>query len=147
MNRYGRGRRSFYLKNFKIMDLKNFTSAIAQIAEEKGIPSEKVVETIEQAIGAAYKKDYGERGQIIKAKLDPATGAVKFWQVKQTVTEDMIYSEEELLKLQEERERGEEPPFAKAAEGEEKVRFNPEKHIMLEEAKKINSKIKAGEDL
>ncbi len=111
-------------------------SAIAQIAEEKGIPQEKVIETIEMAIAAAYKKDYGKKGQITKAKLDLKTGEVKFWQVKQVVDKEMIYSEEELEKMKEER-----------PEEEKKIRFNPEKHIMIDEAKKISPKIKAGEDL
>jgi len=128
------------------MDIKNFTSAIAQIAEEKGISSEKVLEGIEMAIAAAYKKDYGEKGQTIKAKLDSESGEVKFWQVKVVVDEKMIYSEEELEELKEKKVR-EEPSFAKATEGKEKVRFNPEKHIMLKEAKKIKPKIKAGEEL
>ncbi len=119
------------------MDIKNFTSAINQIAEEKGIPAEKVMETIEMAIAAAYKKDYGKKGQIIKAKLSPKTGQVKFWQIKQVVNESMIYSEEELEKLKEKKEEIE----------EKKIRFNSEKHIMVEEAKKKNSKIKPGEDL
>ncbi len=120
------------------MDIKNFTSAIAQIAEEKGISPDKVLETIEMAIAAAYKKDYGKKGQVIKAKLDPETGEVKFWQVKQVVAKSMIYSEKELEKLKEKKEEINE---------EKKVRFNPEKHIMLEEAKKINPKIKAGEEI
>lgn len=120
------------------MDIKNFTSAIGQIAEEKGIPQEKVIETIEMAIAAAYKKDYGKKGQIIKAKLNPQTGDLKFWQVKQVVDESMIYSEEELEKMKEEKE---------PKEGEKKIRFNAEKHIMIEEAKKIKPKIKPGEDL
>jgi len=134
------------------MDIKSFTSAIAQIAEEKGISSEKVLEGIEMAIAAAYKKDYGKKGQVIKAKLDSESGEVKFWQVKLVVDEKMIYSEEELddthppPKLKEKRFE-EEPSFAKATEGKEKVRFNPEKHIMLKEAKKIKPKIKAGENL
>ena len=126
-----------------MFDLKNFASAIAQIAEEKGIPHEKVIETIEMAIAAAYKKDYGEKGQIIKAKLDPESGAVKFWQVKQVVDESMIYSEKELARLEEEPASAE----ATAGEAEKKIRFNPERHIMIDEAKKINSKIKVGEDL
>ena len=127
-----------------MLDLKNFTSAIAQIAEEKGIPKERVIETIEMAIAAAYKKDYGERGQIIKAKLDPESGAVKFWQVKEVVGESMIYSEEELAKLKEEPAQSAERVEA----GEEKkIRFNPERHIMIDEAKKINLKIKVGEEL
>ncbi|MFH1780672.1 MAG: transcription termination factor NusA [Candidatus Nealsonbacteria bacterium] len=128
-----------------MMDLKNFISAVTQIAEEKGISREKVIETIEMAIAAAYKKDYGKKGQITKAKLDLETGAVKFWQVKQVVDKDMIYSEEELEKLKE--EKPEEFVAIEEVNGEKKIRFNPEKHIMLDEAKKSNPKIKIGEDL
>lgn len=122
------------------MDIKNFNSAIAQIAEEKGISKEKIVETIEAAIAAAYKKDYGKRGQNIKAKLDSGSGGIKFWQVKLVVDENMIYSEEELEKLKEEMGRKEETE-------EEKIRFNPEKHIMIDEAKKDYPKIKLGEEI
>ncbi|MDD2696576.1 MAG: transcription termination factor NusA [Candidatus Pacebacteria bacterium] len=133
------------------MDIKNFTSAIAQIAEEKGISPEKVLETIEMAIAAAYKKDYGKKGQIIKAKLDSESGDVKFWQVKLVVDKSMIYSEKELEELKnlpaEDFSKEEESVSIKVQTGKEKVRFNPEKHIMLEEAKKIKTKIKAGEEL
>jgi len=124
------------------MDIKSFTSAIAQIAEEKGISSEKVLEGIEMAIAAAYKKDYGKKGQVIKAKLDSESGEVKFWQAKLVVDEKMIYSEEELEKLKEKKVKEEE-----TEEAGKRVRFNPEKHIMLKEAKKIKPKIKAGEEL
>jgi len=124
------------------MDMKNFASAIAQIAEEKGISSEKVLETIEQALAAAYKKDYGEKGQIIKAELDSKSGQVKFWQVKTAVDEKMIYSEKELEKLKEKKQEIKEDADKKA-----KVRFNEEKHIMIDEAKKIKAKIKSGEEL
>ena len=73
------------------------------------------------------------------------------------VTEDTIYSEKELEKLKEEQK---EPSYADSASvatstkgattaGQEeiKIRFNPERHIMLKEAKKIKSKIKAEEEL
>jgi N utilization substance protein A len=133
------------------MDIKTFASALAQIAEEKKISKEKVLESIEMAIAAAYKKDYGKRGQVIRAKLEPKSGKTEFWQVKLVVDKSMLYSEEELEKLKTmppEAFSGEEKPsFAKASEGKEKIRFNPEKHILLEEAKKINLKIKAGEEL
>ena len=119
------------------MDMKNFASAIAQIAEEKGISSEKIIETIEQALAAAYKKDYGKRGQIIKAKLDSESGDVQFWQTKTVVDDKMIYSEKELEELKEKKEESEEA----------KIRFNEEKHIMIKEAKKIDSKIKVEEEL
>ena len=101
------------------MDLKNFASAMAQIAEEKGIAPEKIIESIESAIAAAYKKDYGQKGQVIKAKLSPTTGGVKFWQVKLVVTKDMIYSEEELEELKEKREG----VPKESEEDSEKVRF------------------------
>ena len=78
------------------MDLKAFASAVAQISEEKGIPEEVILETIETAIAAAYKKDYGKKGQIIRAKLNKETGALKLWQVKLIVDESMIKSEEEI---------------------------------------------------
>ena len=119
------------------MDLKNFTSAISQIAEEKGISKERVIDTIESAIAAAYKKDYGERGQIIKAKISPESGGVRFWKSRQVLDDSMIYAEEELENLRE----GKIDPI------EGKVRFNSEKHIMLKEAKEIEAKIKVGEDL
>ena len=128
------------------IDLKSFTLAISQIAEEKGIPKEKVIETIEQAYAAAYKKDYGERGQVIRAKISPESGEVKFWQVKLVVDDSMILSEEELdaihlpPKLKE--KKIEREPLDK-----EKFRFNPEKHIMVKEAKKIHPKIKPGKEI
>lgn len=135
-----------------MFDIKNFSAAIAQIAEEKGIPAEKVMETIEMAIAAAYKKDYGKKGQIIKAKLDTHSGAVSFRQVKLVLDKKMIYSEEELEKMKDSQPimgsaSGEEESLSEALAKEGKVRFNPEKHIMIEDAKKIDSKIKAGEEL
>lgn len=132
------------------MDFKNFNTIISQIAEEKGISAEKVFELIESAIAAAYKKDYGKKGQVIKAKLDIKSGGVKFWQIKLVVDKDMIYSEEELEALKEAKEAGttkETRGAEKIREGEEKIRFNPERHIMIEEAKDIDPKIELGQEL
>jgi len=160
------------------MDLKNFKQAIAQLSEEKGISQEKVIETIEMAIAAAYKKDYGKKGQIVKARFDPETNDLAFRQLKIVVDETMIKSEEEIQAEEEERARklaeaaGElkpEPEEERAedrrggkrkkdeddddlpviGEGEiqKKVRFNPEKHLMVDEAKKIKKDAKPGDEL
>src|SRR3989344_9294113 len=86
-----------------MVDLKQFISAIDQIAEEKGIPKEKVVETIEMALAAAYKKDYGEKGQNIRVKLEEKTGEAKFFQVMTAVDESMIFTEEEIAQMERER--------------------------------------------
>jgi len=121
------------------MDITNFKRLITQIAQEREIPFEKVVETIESAIAAAYKKDYGKKSQIIQAKLDLESGEVKFLQIKQVLEPSMIYSEEELEKLKS-------LPVEELAE-KRKVRFNPERHIMIEEARKIDPKIEVASEL
>jgi len=128
------------------MDIKSFKGALAQIAEERGISPERVIETIEAAIATAYKKDYGEKGQKIKAKFNPVSGDVMFWQIKLVVDNAMLYTDEEIEEMKENKVI----PQDEARPGEEapkKYVFNPEKHIMLDEAKKDYPKIKAGEEI
>jgi len=128
------------------MDIKSFKGALAQIAEERGISPEKIIETIEAAIATAYKKDYGEKGQKIKAKFNPVSGDVKFWQVKLVVDNDMLYTDDEIEEMKENKVI----PQDEARPGEEapkKYVFNEEKHIMLADAKKDFPKIKIGEEI
>ena len=128
------------------MDIKNFKGALAQIAEERGISPERVIETIEAAIATAYKKDYGEKGQKIKAKFNPISGDVQFWQIKLVVDESMLYTDEEIEEMQENKII----PQDEARAGEEapkKYVFNEEKHIMIADAKKDYPKVKVGEDI
>lgn len=120
-----------------MLNLKNIKPFISQISEEKGIPEERVIEALEGALAAAYKKEYGKKPQIIRAKLDINTGNVDFYQVKIVVDSSMILKENETSG--EERSEAEE----NITEGKiKKIRFNPERHILLEEAKKINPNIK-----
>lgn len=147
------------------MDLKTLNLALDQISEDKGISKEKIIETLEQALAAAYKKDYGQRGQIIRAKFDPETGDIQFSQIKLVVDESMLKPEEPSEETSE--LPGKEPlvsdkqPAASdsteyepaqnlsdiEAGGGKKVRFNPERHIMIDEAKKIKRGIKLGEEV
>lgn len=120
------------------MDLKTLTSAIIEIAEEKGITQGKVIEVIEDALASAYKKEYGQKKQRFAAKLNPKTGDVQFWQVKQVVDKKMIFSDEELENLKDEK---------KPLQDEKKIRFSEDRHILLRDAKKIDPKIKIEEDL
>ncbi len=120
----------------KNMDLKQFASALNQISEEKGISSEKILETIEIALAAAYKKEYGEKGQIVRAEFNPKTGDVKFSQIKIVVDELMLKPEGE-----------EEEDENDGDEEEKKIRFNAERHIMFDDAKKIKKNISVGDEL
>lgn len=118
-----------------MFDLKTFALAINQISEEKGIQQEKVIETIEQAIAAAYKKEYRSKSEVVRAKLDPESGQLQFWQVKLVVDESML------------RKEGEEIEESQSDEEPRKVKFNEDRHIMVDEAKKVNPDIKPGEDM
>ncbi|OHA01558.1 MAG: hypothetical protein A3C12_00140 [Candidatus Sungbacteria bacterium RIFCSPHIGHO2_02_FULL_49_20] len=147
-----------------MFDLKQFGPAIQQIAEEKGIAVEKIVETIGMALAAAYKKDYGKKGQIIRAAFNPQTGDVKMHQVKIVVDESMLKTPDEVAVEDEERQNrlaeglrragvggfrrdDDDDDFQLNGEEPKKVRFNPEKHLMIAEAQKINPDAKLGDEI
>lgn len=129
--------------------LGQFGSAIAQIAEEKGIDKKKVIEAIESALAAAYKKDYGRRGQHIRAQFDEITGGSDFFLVKEVVDETtrVFEPEEEIVDATEPAKKTAPIETPKElAEDEEKIpRYNPERDLILEEAKKNNPKAKVGD--
>src|SRR3989338_7795832 len=104
-----------------MLDLKTLQSALEQLEAERGISKEQIIETIEMALAAAYKKEYGQRGQIIRANFNVKTG-----EKNQAPAE----SETEITE-----------------EETRKIRFNPERHIMLGEAKKIKKGVKTEEEL
>lgn len=119
--------------------LGEFGSAIMQIAEEKGIAKSVIIETIEAALAAAYKKDYGKRGQRIRAEFNEVGGNTKFFLVKDVVDETLREfvdgDEEEEIEM-----------VAEEIDGEEKLsRYNPERDITLEDAKKIKKGVKVGD--
>lgn len=122
------------------MDQKQFLLAMNQIAEEKGISPEQIIETLEMAIAAAYKKDYGKKGQNIKVHFDSKTGQIEVYQVFLVVDKDMLRPEEEISE-EEIIDENEEPTEDK------KIRFNPYKHMMVEEAQKIKKGVKPGEEV
>ncbi len=121
-----------------MFDLKNLKRAIDQIAEEKSISSEKILEAVESAIAAAYRKEYGKKGEAIKAKLDLKTGDLNFWQLKTVVDANSVRLKEE----------GEEEKIIEKKDGEEILPlYNPDRHIFIEEAKKIKSGISVGDEM
>src|SRR3989304_5216735 len=67
------------------MDLKALIQTVDQIAEEKSIGADKVIEAIEGALASAYKREYDKRDFNIKATLNRENGDVQFVQVKEVV--------------------------------------------------------------
>src|SRR3989338_2363292 len=124
-----------------MLDLKTFKSALEQLEEERKIPKEKILDAIEQAMAAAYKKDYGKKGQIIRAKFDLETGKTDFFQIK-------IVVDESIAKLEDEEEVRPEPDSDTGSETEdERVRFNSEHHILLDDAKKIKKGVELNDEI
>jgi N utilization substance protein A len=118
-----------------MLDLKTMKSALEQLEQERKIPREKIIDAIEQALAAAYKKDYGKKGQIIRAKIDIESGEMEFNQIK-------IVVDESLVRMTKEDEEEEE-----IAEDDDRVRFNEEHHILIKDAKKIKSDVNLEEEL
>jgi len=125
-----------------------FNSAISQICDEKGINKDKVMQTVEAALAAAYKKDYGKKSQNIRAEIGGVSGGVKFFLIKEVVDEsvrefvDLENAEDEIKK--EAPARG----LKENSGDEEKMpRFNPERDIKLEDALKIKKDVKIGDTI
>ena len=123
-----------------MFDLKTIHSVLDQMEQEKNIPRATVIETIELALASAYKKEYGKRGQIIRSKFDINTGATEFSQIK-------IVVDDTIVKMEDEEVAEEDPNLPKADEQDERINFNPEHHILLEDAKKIKKDAQLDEEI
>jgi len=127
-----------------MINIKELSRAIKQVAEEKGLREEDVLEAIESSLAAAYKREYGQRGEIVRAKLDQKTGDIKFWRVKTVVDESTVRMEEE----SDEDGKNEKSEKNKTEGDEHKLpRYNPERHILLNEAHEIKKDASLGEEL
>lgn len=104
-----------------LFDLKALNSAFDELQQERGISRESVVEALATAMAAAYRREYGKRGQIIRATFNPETGDVEFRQAKIVVDDSLVRKEDEEAR----------------DESDHRSRFNPEQHIMLEDARRI----------
>lgn len=129
--------------------LGEFGSAIMQIADEKGIPKDKVIETIEAALAAAYKKDYGKKGQHIRTEFNEKSGGAKFFKVLEVVDETTREfpkeGEEEAEMETEKGKRGEQPAEVTMTDEEKLPRFNTERDVTVPEAKKMKKGAKVGD--
>jgi N utilization substance protein A len=128
-----------------MLDLKVINSVLAQLEEERGIPRAKVIEAIELSLGTAYRKEYGKRDQVVTASFNMETGEIDFQQVKMVVDKDSVVwpkegdTEEDLL---ESVVVDPENPDAPAKE-----RWNPERHILIEDARLLKRDAAVGDEL
>src|SRR6185436_9113961 len=69
------------------LDMKQLALAVRAIAEEKNLPEETVQEVVEQALAAAYRRDYGDREQEVRVSMNLNTGDVDAYVSKEVVKE------------------------------------------------------------
>src|SRR3989338_6788551 len=128
-----------------MIDLKTINTVLGEF-ETRGISRETMIDAIESAMATAYKREYGKRGQVVRAKLDLNTGTVSFEQVKAVVDETTARfpkeGEEELGTRLHSFHAEEE----QLAEGE-LPRFDSEKHILLSNAKLIKRGAALGDEI
>lgn len=67
------------------LDMKQLALAIRAIAEEKNLPEDKVQEVVEQALAAAYRRDYGDREQEVRVTMNLNSGEVDAYVSKEVV--------------------------------------------------------------
>jgi len=125
------------------MNGKEFIKAVDLITEEKGIDREVVFDAMELALATAYKKNFNGNTNS-KVVIDKDTGDIKVYSYK-TVVEDAMAEDDYYDKMldsivPEYDENGEE----KEVEIEE---FNPDYHITLTEARKINKALNVGDTI
>lgn len=120
-----------------MFDLKVINSVLTELEEERGIPRQKVIEAVEAALATAYKKEYGKKGQIVRAEFSLATGDVTFNQVKIVVDDTRVKMEDPDA----------EPESEAEALTDDRVRYNPEHHILIDDAKRIKKDVVLDEEI
>ncbi len=69
------------------LNVKQLVLAITTIAEEKNLPEETVMDVVQQAIAAAWRRDNGDRDQDVRAELNTVKGTAKVYVIYQVVDE------------------------------------------------------------
>ena len=128
----------FHTKEIYMFDLKVINSVLGELEEVRGIPRASIIEAIEAALATAYKKEYGKKGQIIRTTFNPDTGETNFFQVKIVVDDSRVIFEAE---------KGQTLDTDSQGLTLEKVVYNAEHHILLEDARKIKKDAQLDEEI
>ena len=83
------------------LDLKQMSTLVDIIAEEKGLPRDTVLNVIEQAIAAAWRKDNGTREMNVRAMLNTKTGEADVFIAREVIEDDLAYNPNTEIPLKE----------------------------------------------
>lgn len=123
-----------------MLDIKALNIALDNLEKEKKISREKIIEGVERSLAAAYQKEYGKKGQVIRCVINFDTGETTFEQIKTVVDETtirMVDNEEEEIINEKDLEEGEVLL----------PKYNEEKHILFSTAKLLKKNVELGEEI
>lgn len=67
------------------LNVKQLVQAMRSIAEEKNLPEPLVLDVVQQALAAAWRRDHGERDQMVRSEINTNTGDVTVFVTKEVV--------------------------------------------------------------
>lgn len=129
-----------------MLDIKALNVALENLEQERRVDKEAIVDAVEKSLAAAYQKEYGKKGQVIRCHINFETGETTYEQIKIVVDETtvrMVEEDEEIEKPKENKNLEEH-----ILEGEVVLpRYNEEKHILLSTAKLLKNNAELGDEI
>lgn len=83
------------------LDLKQMTAMVQMIAEEKGLPEETVLDVVQMAIAAAWRRDNGDREMNVRALLDMNSGKATVFVSREVIEDGLAYNPATEIPLEE----------------------------------------------
>ncbi|MBR5408908.1 transcription termination/antitermination protein NusA [Candidatus Saccharibacteria bacterium] len=74
------------------LDLKQMSSMVKVIAEEKDLPEDTVIDVIETAIAAAWRRDNGDKDMNVRAELNMKTGEASVFVSREVIEDGLAYN-------------------------------------------------------
>jgi N utilization substance protein A len=127
------------------LDIKQLATVIKTIAEEKNLPEESVKEVVEQALAAAYRKDYGEREQEIRVSINLNTGDIDVFVSKEVVEsvedENFEISVKDAASIQKDAKVGDTVEIKEKADNFGRVAAQTAKQVILQRLREAEREI------
>lgn len=145
------------------MQKSDLIAAIEQVCDEKNIPYDSVIDSVEAALAVAYRKEFGNKNLNCRVEFSPEESSMRIFDVKTVVadpTEEELQAavekeEAEKTRIEEERKqramnRGkhrDEKVEEKKDDEEEEHFFNPRTDVGITDAQEIKADAEIGDEI
>lgn len=127
------------------LNVKQLVMAIRSIADEKNLPEEMVLDVVQQAIAAAWRRDHGDREQEVRAEMNTTSGDVTVYVSKEVVEEvdndQLQVSLEEARKVRPDAEIGEFVEYDEKATSFGRVAAQTAKQVVLQKLREAEREV------